>query len=181
MLNGWTTTELMQVGWEVLNEHTLVDKSTWKVTAKGMIEAFGFGVGLKAALTVAEHGNVRVLPKITNGPRETQIWNIKEKSDGWYTMDINGAYLTCHDEGYLTVQDLRPDHSLQGIYKVSHRRLGKTWDPEDKNKVLEFLPCKYWKRHFWQPHFSKWLTKLAISPDYEMLCLALPAFKVKFL
>ena len=92
---------------------------------------------------MAERGNVRVLPKIISGPRETQIWNIKEKSDGWYTMDINGAYLTCHDEGYLTVQDLRTDHSPPGIYKVSHRWLGKTWDPEDKNKVLEFLPCKY--------------------------------------
>ena len=34
------------------------------------------------------------------------------------------------------------------------------------------------KRHLWRPHFSKWLTKLAIFPDYKrprMLYLALPA------
>ena len=114
------------VNYILSNEHTLVDKSIWRISTSGLIEAMGFGVGLAGALTEAEDGNVRVLSKITVGSKETQRWNLEEKSNGWYTIERNGGYLTCHDEGYLTVQDLRPDLPLPGIYRVSHRWLRKT-------------------------------------------------------
>ena len=96
------------------NEHTLIDKKNWQLPMEtGMIEAIGVGV-----LTVDEDRDVKLQPIQPIGSRDLQDWTLGRKRLGWYTIEIYGAYLTCHKNGYLTVEDLHPDLSVPGMYIV---------------------------------------------------------------
>jgi hypothetical protein len=109
------------VKYTLSNEHTMIDPQNWKLpTGSGRIEACGEGEGLVGVLTVDRQTDVRLLAILPEEFKDQQEWIIGEKRGGFFTIhtEIGGtsAYLTCNDEGNLTVGELHPDISVTGMY-----------------------------------------------------------------